>query len=287
MADLWEPYVKLAEAIFRESLDELEEKHGKIDSSALGSAINRALRSKHLPYRERMIVSMRFGLSNGKPLIYRKIASYWQISPQRVRQITIEVLRKLCHPEIFGSKGLLRAVRGSDLYRTPWPEELPESRGMYPNPAVVQLTWGITDVWENRNPAYWNAGNPLRGTVEGVLVSLNKEFFDRYDGPLDRKFLELHITKALLGLKPFDLAVMCYRYGLITGERMVQREAGRMCGVKGHTVSHIQAKCMPQIAKAVRKSMIQELNEKGLPIILSDTPPPSRGVYSLPNWGRM
>lgn len=286
--DLWEPYVKLAEAIFGESFDELEKERGEIDKSALGSGIDYAL-LKYLPVRERKIISMRFGLRDGKPLAYKQIGAYWQITKSRVSQIIVEVFGKLRHPEIFGGKGLLRAARGSDLYRMSWPEEPPESRGMYPNPAVVQLTWGVFDVWKSR-PSYWNAGRPLRGTVGGVVERLNREVFGRADGPLDRKFLELHITKAFLELEPFDLAVMCYRYGFITGKRLILPEAGRMCGVKGHRVSYIQKKCVPQLAEAMRKSMVQELkHEKGLPVVLPDPAPREKvvNVYSPPNWGRM
>jgi len=287
-------YQKLVHSIFGRSFDELEEKYGEIDKFELADVLDHVLR-EHLTTRGRGILSMRSGLSKGNPLTLKEVGEHWQISPERVRQIESKALWKLRHPHVFGSKGLQRAVKGSDLYRKPWPSELPENRGMYPNPAVIQLTWGILHAWGNpragggRYPAFWNAGNPLRGTVESVLEWLNRAIFDRADGPLNRKFLELHITRALLGLEPFDFAVMCYRYGFITGERMIQREAGRMCGIGGSRVGDIQKKCIPQLAEAMRKSMVRELkHEKGLPVVLPDAAPRGRfDVHSPPNWGRM
>lgn len=288
MADPWKPHRKLAVSVFGRSFDELEEEHGEIDQYELRNVLDHALR-KRFTTRERGILSMRYGLSHGEPLTFEKVGEYWGIGKERVRQIVAEALSKLRHPRVFSKDGFLRAVKGSDLYKKPWPEESPENRGAYPDAAVAQLATDVSYIWDGRRPRSWNASGRQWRTVERALESLNHRFFGRRDGLIDRKFLELHITKALLGLKPLDFAVMCCRYGFITGERLVQREAGRMCGIKGTGVSYIQRKCVPRLAEAMRKSMVRELkHEKGLPVVFPDPAPRERlNVRSPPNWGRM
>lgn len=51
-----------------------------------------------LPSRERRIVDLRFGLSDGDPRTLQEIAEEFGLSRERIRQIEGEVLRKLRHP---------------------------------------------------------------------------------------------------------------------------------------------------------------------------------------------
>ncbi len=51
-----------------------------------------------LPSRERRIIDLRFGLSDGDPRTLQEIAEEFGLSRERIRQIEGEVLRKLRHP---------------------------------------------------------------------------------------------------------------------------------------------------------------------------------------------
>jgi RNA polymerase primary sigma factor len=51
-----------------------------------------------LPPRERRIIDLRFGLSDGDPRTLQEIAEEFDLSRERIRQIEGEVLRKLRHP---------------------------------------------------------------------------------------------------------------------------------------------------------------------------------------------
>lgn len=51
-----------------------------------------------LPSRERRIIDLRFGLSDGDPRTLQEIAAEFGLSRERIRQIEGEVLRKLRHP---------------------------------------------------------------------------------------------------------------------------------------------------------------------------------------------
>lgn len=51
-----------------------------------------------LPSRERRIIDLRFGLSDGDPRTLQEIAEEFDLSRERIRQIEGEVLRKLRHP---------------------------------------------------------------------------------------------------------------------------------------------------------------------------------------------
>jgi len=51
-----------------------------------------------LPDRERRIIDLRFGLTDGDPRTLQEIAEEFKLSRERIRQIEGEVLRKLRHP---------------------------------------------------------------------------------------------------------------------------------------------------------------------------------------------
>ena len=51
-----------------------------------------------LPLRERRIIDLRFGLTDGDPRTLQEIAEEFNLSRERIRQIEGEVLRKLRHP---------------------------------------------------------------------------------------------------------------------------------------------------------------------------------------------
>ncbi len=73
----------------------------------LREQLNDALRK--LPPRERRIIDLRFGLTDGDPRTLQEIAEEFDLSRERIRQIEGEVLRKLRHPH-FSRK--LRAYLG-------------------------------------------------------------------------------------------------------------------------------------------------------------------------------
>jgi len=62
----------------------------------LSEQLNDALRK--LPPRERRIIDLRFGLTDGDPRTLQEIAEEFDLSRERIRQIEGEVLRKLRHP---------------------------------------------------------------------------------------------------------------------------------------------------------------------------------------------
>lgn len=62
----------------------------------LREQLNDALQK--LPDRERRIIDLRFGLSDGDPRTLQEIAEEFELSRERIRQIEGEVLRKLRHP---------------------------------------------------------------------------------------------------------------------------------------------------------------------------------------------
>jgi len=62
----------------------------------LREQLNDALRK--LPPRERRIIDLRFGLTDGDPRTLQEIAEEFDLSRERIRQIEGEVLRKLRHP---------------------------------------------------------------------------------------------------------------------------------------------------------------------------------------------
>jgi len=66
----------------------------------LGEELHEQLREVlwKLPSRERRIVDLRFGLSDGDPRTLQEIAEEFGLSRERIRQIEGEVLRKLRHP---------------------------------------------------------------------------------------------------------------------------------------------------------------------------------------------
>ena len=51
-----------------------------------------------LPEQEKRILTLRFGLSGGKPLTYNKIAKELDITSDEVKQLELGALRKLHHP---------------------------------------------------------------------------------------------------------------------------------------------------------------------------------------------
>ena len=53
---------------------------------------------QQLPLRERRIIDLRFGLTDGDPRTLQEIAEEFGLSRERIRQIEGEVLRKLRHP---------------------------------------------------------------------------------------------------------------------------------------------------------------------------------------------
>lgn len=53
-----------------------------------------------LPFRERRIIILRYGLNNGVPRTLKEIGEELDLSRERIRQIEREVLRKLRHPQV-------------------------------------------------------------------------------------------------------------------------------------------------------------------------------------------
>jgi RNA polymerase primary sigma factor len=55
-----------------------------------------------LPARERNMVRMRFGLDDGCPQTLEDVSRCFKVSRERVRQIEVNILRRLRHPEVSG-----------------------------------------------------------------------------------------------------------------------------------------------------------------------------------------
>jgi RNA polymerase primary sigma factor len=52
-----------------------------------------------IPFREREIIKMRYGLEDNCPLTLREVGCYFNISHERVRQLEARALRRLRHPQ--------------------------------------------------------------------------------------------------------------------------------------------------------------------------------------------
>jgi RNA polymerase sigma factor (sigma-70 family) len=73
--------------------DDLDE---KLDTESMQEQINQALRT--LTPREEKIITMRFGIEDGKERTLDEIGEAFNICGQRVRQIEQRAMRKLRHP---------------------------------------------------------------------------------------------------------------------------------------------------------------------------------------------
>lgn len=51
--------------------------------------------------REREVLSMRFGLDDGRPKPFEEISGKFNVTKERIRQIVLRALRKLQDPTIF------------------------------------------------------------------------------------------------------------------------------------------------------------------------------------------
>lgn len=268
--------------IFGESVNQLEERFGEIDRSELAKIVDYVVQNR-LPRREWLPLEMRYGLIYGVGTTYKEIAKACEekynlpgLSRGQIRSTIKRALRRLRVPWIFGRRGLRHAVKGSDLYKLPI-EDTSHTEGMYPDDAVVQFAWGITDVWKGRDPRYWNARNPIKGAPRDALRGLNAQFFGVYEAEIDRKMFEIHATRALQCLGPLDFAVMCYRYGFIGPGWRSQVDTGKICGIPGYEVSHIQERCIVWLAEIIRRTMVYELkHRRGLQILSWDNPPWSK-----------
>lgn len=268
--------------IFGQNLNQLEDLFGEMDRSELAKIVEHVVENR-LPRREWLPLEMRYGLIDGASHTYREIAKACEekynlpgLSPGQVRSSIKRGLRRLRLPWILGRRGLRHAVKGSDLYKLPI-EDTSYREGMYPDDAVVQFAWGILNVWDGKDPRYWNARNPIKGAPRSVLRWLNLQFFDVYEGEIDRKMFEIHVTRALQCLGPLDFAVMCYRYGFIGPGRRSQVDTGKICGIPGYEVSHIQERCIVWLAEIIRRTMVYELkHRRGLEILSWDNPPWSK-----------
>jgi RNA polymerase primary sigma factor len=54
----------------------------------------------HLTDRERSVLEMRYGLSDGQPHTLEEVGREFGVTRERVRQIEVKALRKLRHPRL-------------------------------------------------------------------------------------------------------------------------------------------------------------------------------------------
>lgn len=57
-----------------------------------------------LPDRDRIIVGLRMGFSDGDPYTFKEIAQIFRVCPSRIKQIYDKNLRKLRHPRFSNLK---------------------------------------------------------------------------------------------------------------------------------------------------------------------------------------
>lgn len=205
------------------------------------------------PSRERRILYLRFGLYDEKPMTLREIGAIVKLTPERIRQIEGRLLRRLRHPS--HSRFILTGRRVATGLSPSW--------DLLPWVAVGQVYADVIDIWRGSSPGGWDA-RWSGGFIPSILATLNDAFFGSDEGPIDRRFLEVHLLKALQKLQPFDFAVVCYRYGFIDGRRWLQKEVGEKCGIGQHKVGKIQSRCANELAEAIKASMIEELEKRGL-----------------------
>jgi RNA polymerase primary sigma factor len=70
--------------------------YDKVSREFLKDALNNVLNT--LSPRERKVLSMRFGLEDGKPKTLEEVGAYFKVTRERIRQIEVKAIRKLKHP---------------------------------------------------------------------------------------------------------------------------------------------------------------------------------------------
>ena len=71
-----------------------------INRDSLKAGIDQALQS--LNYREREIIRLRFGLTDGYPYTLSEVGKIFSVTRERIRQIEMDAIRKLQHPSCSG-----------------------------------------------------------------------------------------------------------------------------------------------------------------------------------------
>ena len=64
-----------------------------------------------LPDREREVLELRFGLTDGKDHTLEEVSRYFDLTRERIRQIEAKALRKLRHPSTQQAIGGLLGVK--------------------------------------------------------------------------------------------------------------------------------------------------------------------------------
>jgi RNA polymerase primary sigma factor len=70
--------------------------YDKVSREFLKDALNNVLNT--LSPREKKVLSMRFGLEDGKPKTLEEVGAYFKVTRERIRQIEVKAIRKLKHP---------------------------------------------------------------------------------------------------------------------------------------------------------------------------------------------
>jgi len=70
--------------------------YDKVSREFLKDALNNVLNT--ISPRERKVLSMRFGLEDGKPKTLEEVGAYFKVTRERIRQIEVKAIRKLKHP---------------------------------------------------------------------------------------------------------------------------------------------------------------------------------------------
>jgi RNA polymerase primary sigma factor len=89
-----------------------------IHRDSLKASIDRVLES--LNYREREIIRLRFGLTDGYPYTLSEVGKIFSVTRERIRQIEMDAIRKLQHPSCAGKL--------ADFLDRPTPESLAPTR---------------------------------------------------------------------------------------------------------------------------------------------------------------
>jgi RNA polymerase primary sigma factor len=94
-----------------------------VNQQSLRSSIARVL--EELPYREREIIRLRFGLTDGYAYTLEEVGTIFSVTRERVRQIEAKAVEKLRQPGVhrdlagFVDDGLLDALRRRQMPQAP------------------------------------------------------------------------------------------------------------------------------------------------------------------------
>ena len=131
-----------------------------------------------LTYRERLVLSLRFGIIGGETRTLAKVSESFDVTRERIRQIESKALRKLRHPSRLGGAPIMSQCNGAGLPK-PYPrcavclEVMPASKSSQPHHRKCLLGTPCTI-----------CGTPVRGHTPTMVKSRRAKYPGKYPGTM-------------------------------------------------------------------------------------------------------